>query len=260
MNAAILNAQDSPPTHALVVIWGKVLASGEISAQLPSFEKRLGGGWINHKLKVKFQLGASVVLDPPPPKKIHSSDPFLGQETKKYLFIPLTHIVIYDSAAHIPCTILLPSTEDFREDSGIFVGINIQQTSHSTCILDVSNYNFHSNGIRPKRMRMMMYNPRRFNGQLASLSPQSSDTDSFPGPDIQHKILLSAYVGMSLAGSTTVIRLALRVRNLWWDDVLALLALISLIITAVAGKTYYGITGKCVFFFSNFISLYYVYE
>lgn len=59
---------------------------------------------------------------------------------------------------------------------------------------------------------------------------------------------------MSLAGSTTVIRLALRVRNLWWDDVLAVLALMSLIITAVAGKTYYGITGQCL----NFII--YVYE
>ncbi|KAJ3886788.1 hypothetical protein GG344DRAFT_81365 [Lentinula edodes] len=105
----------------------------------------------------------------------------------------------------------------------------------------------------------MYSDPRHFDSQLATLSPQSSNTDSFPGPEIQHKILLSAYVGMSLAGSTTVIRLALRVRKLWWDDVLAFLALISLIITAVAGKTYYGITDASTIPQHSRVALYYIF-
>jgi len=83
--------------------------------------------------------------------------------------------------------------------------------------------------------------------------------ESFPSPEIRQKILLSAYAGMSFAGSTTVLRLVLRIRNLRGDDALAALALISLIITAVVGKTYYAINDSSTIPQSSRVALYYIF-
>ncbi|KAF9265929.1 hypothetical protein L218DRAFT_956899 [Marasmius fiardii PR-910] len=87
----------------------------------------------------------------------------------------------------------------------------------------------------------------------------SESADSFPSPEIQHKILLSAYVGMTLAGATTIVRLALRFRRLGWDDAFACLALLSLIMTAVAGKIYYSITNASTMPQRSRVALYYIF-
>ncbi|KAF5385598.1 hypothetical protein D9757_006761 [Collybiopsis confluens] len=87
----------------------------------------------------------------------------------------------------------------------------------------------------------------------------STQQDSTPSPELQHKILLSAYVGMTLSGTTTVLRLALRMRYFGWDDALAGLALLSLIITAIVGKLYFDIDASSTRPQSSRVTLYYIF-
>ncbi|KAF5385569.1 hypothetical protein D9757_006737 [Collybiopsis confluens] len=61
--------------------------------------------------------------------------------------------------------------------------------------------------------------------------------DSVPSPELHRKVILSAYVGMTFAALTTVFRLTLRLRYFGWDDALAGLAFISLIITAIVASS-----------------------
>lgn len=56
-------------------------------------------------------------------------------------------------------------------------------------------------------------------------------------------VVVAGAVGMSIAAFTTVLRLALRARKLWWDDALAFAGLVFLLTTGVAGKIYYSING-----------------
>lgn len=55
--------------------------------------------------------------------------------------------------------------------------------------------------------------------------------------------VVSAAIGMTIAGCTTLLRLGLRIRRLWWDDALALGGLAFLLVTAIAGKLYYSLNG-----------------
>ncbi|KAF9065462.1 hypothetical protein BDP27DRAFT_1424780 [Rhodocollybia butyracea] len=63
---------------------------------------------------------------------------------------------------------------------------------------------------------------------------------------------------MTFAASTTVLRVTLRIRNFSGDDALAILALISLIITAVTGKMYYAIDDFSTMPQSSRVALYYI--
>lgn len=59
---------------------------------------------------------------------------------------------------------------------------------------------------------------------------------------------VSATIGISISISTTLLRLFLRRGRLWYDDLFALLGLVSLLITAVGGKLYYALDGECCLF------------
>ncbi|KIK65866.1 hypothetical protein GYMLUDRAFT_38358 [Collybiopsis luxurians FD-317 M1] len=94
---------------------------------------------------------------------------------------------------------------------------------------------------------------------LQQLDLQRDSSDPLPSPDLNHKILLSAYVGMTFAAVTTILRLTLRIRYFGWDDAFAGMALISLIITAVAGKMYFGIDASSTMPQSSRVALYYIF-
>lgn len=56
-------------------------------------------------------------------------------------------------------------------------------------------------------------------------------------------VLVSGIIGMPIAGAATLIRLLLRRHRLWWDDLLAGLSALSLLMTGVSGKLLYSING-----------------
>ncbi|KIK65867.1 hypothetical protein GYMLUDRAFT_55790 [Collybiopsis luxurians FD-317 M1] len=64
---------------------------------------------------------------------------------------------------------------------------------------------------------------------------------------------------MTFAGITTVLRLVLRVRYFGWDDAFAVIALISLIITAVTGKMYFALDPSSTMSQSSRVALYYIF-
>jgi hypothetical protein len=56
-------------------------------------------------------------------------------------------------------------------------------------------------------------------------------------------VAVAGIVGITIAVLTTILRLGLRVRTLWWDDALAFAGLMFLVITGITGKLYYSIHG-----------------
>ncbi|KAF5385595.1 hypothetical protein D9757_006756 [Collybiopsis confluens] len=100
---------------------------------------------------------------------------------------------------------------------------------------------------------------------LQKLSMQTlSGRDSSPSSEsalvqLDHQITLSSNVGITIAAATTILRLTLRVRYFGWDDVLAALALVSVIITVIDGKLYFDINPLSTRSQSSRVALYYVF-
>ncbi|TFL03112.1 hypothetical protein BDV98DRAFT_416172 [Pterulicium gracile] len=75
---------------------------------------------------------------------------------------------------------------------------------------------------------------------------------------IRPQVILSGIIGMPIAGAATLIRLLLRRHRLWWDDLLAGLSALSLLMTGVSGKLLYSINEDSTIPQSSRVGLYYI--
>ncbi|KIK65843.1 hypothetical protein GYMLUDRAFT_55777 [Collybiopsis luxurians FD-317 M1] len=93
---------------------------------------------------------------------------------------------------------------------------------------------------------------------LKHVDVQMDVSNSLPSTSLNDKIFLSGYIGMTFAIATTVLRIALRISYFGWDDAFAGVALLSLILTVVAGKIYFGIGASSTIPQSSRVALYYI--
>ncbi|KIK65868.1 hypothetical protein GYMLUDRAFT_70147 [Collybiopsis luxurians FD-317 M1] len=93
---------------------------------------------------------------------------------------------------------------------------------------------------------------------LQHVDMQMDVSKTFLSPELEHKIFLSGYTGITLAGLTTILRLVLRMRYFGLDDVFATMMGISLLILAVAGQLYFQPDAPGTLSQSLRIALYYI--
>ncbi|KIK65845.1 hypothetical protein GYMLUDRAFT_239539 [Collybiopsis luxurians FD-317 M1] len=79
-----------------------------------------------------------------------------------------------------------------------------------------------------------------------------------PPADLDNKVFLTGYTGMTFAAAVTILRLALRVEFFGWDDAFAGMGLICLIIVAVAGKLLFELDASSTMPQSSRVALYYI--